>query len=55
MALSGSSAETRSPFYLQGSLHMVAPSLQTMSLGRSLDLIAMGRLSSQSGPRVELE
>jgi hypothetical protein len=55
MALGGSSGETRSLFYLQSSLHLIVPSPRTLSLGRSFDLAGLGRLSSQSRPRVELE
>src|ERR687898_2429936 len=55
MALSRSSEETRSLFYLHRSLCTVVPSLRTPPLDRSFDLASIGQLSSQPTPRVELE
>src|ERR687897_2981519 len=55
MALSRSSEETRSLFYLHRSLCTVVPSLRTPLLDRYFDLARIGQLSSQPTPRVELE
>jgi diacylglycerol kinase (ATP) len=55
MALGSSPGETRSLFNPQSRLCTVVPSLRTPSLGRSFDLAGIGRLSSQSTPRVEPE